>query len=668
MLTWGSFVPRSPSSRSLRCASRLPSLHPSSLASPSPPALSPETRVRPAARPTAVSPLASACAPCPEPPPSAQHTTPSPSRDSAAPHDFLSDEAWLASLPPARPPQGELERISSRLRADRFEAGLALVPNVEDSPYLSIPDEIRHGFDLGISGPVLRPFFPENAQMTPLEVRAIDKAIEDDLSLGRLAGPYEKDDLMASTGLAFRSNPLSVVKKETPEGAPQKFRLVENLSFPYEPVDGVTSVNAALNSADFPSRWTKLSTFIDLVRRLPPGSQVLVADLEKAFRQLSIRPEQRPHHALFWRGRVFFRLTPSFGGCTTPGVFGRSVDCTLDMSEARFECLITSNIVDDLLFARFPPPGSVSPPVSPSTSDVVEFVEDLGWILNKDPGKFQDWRRVFIFGGLGFDLDREVVFLPPKKAAKYAARVSAFLEGGASASRTVKDVMTVLGTLMYVATAFPPLRPCLSHLLAFRRSFPHDASPFVRHKLPRTVRKELGDWQVLLVGASAVRPLEASFRLPSNFANSVTWTDASEYGLGVVIDNIWSISRPLASPWAEVAGAPGGIVSAEGWAVELGLAAWAVAGVEDCGLAFATDNAGVVGAWQRGRSSNRFLNRSIARILAFCSHHSTFLSLSYIHTSANPADAPSRGVATPHLSPFPRVIPPSPGTPGALPP
>ncbi|GAA5918579.1 hypothetical protein JCM1841_002258 [Sporobolomyces salmonicolor] len=567
----------------------------------------------------------------------------------ASPTTGEADLSFLDALFGPKPPLEELYHNPSNLNACAFEKYLARLPHVEASPYRSIPVQIRQGFHLGICFPVVEPYFPPNAEMTDAEVEAVDDSIRKDVAKRRLAGPYNPAFLAATLGIYFRSSPLSCRLKYTPPGKPQKRRLIENLSFPYQPsAGGTTSVNSNLDSTEFPSRWTKLATLLDALRRLPAASTVMVTDLTDAFKQLPIHPSQRPHHGIVWRGALFFRKTPSFGGRTTPGTFCNVVDCVLDILEALFPTIFTSNIVDDLLFARFGDP--------PTPSDAIFAVlRELGVEWSEE--KTQPWSRRFKFGGVWIDLEEMTVELDREKREKYALKLERFTEGRAHGAKRLDEVLSMMGTLLYVCEIIPSRRPRLHAFLCWRRRYP--ASPMSARHLTRSVLDELDDWLQFLRGPNEIK---ASFALPPRISNHSFFTDASTSGLGVVVDGRYAVAYSLSPRWARYAAEPGQIAAAEAWAVEIVgsiVEAWDLA---DVAVFVGVDNTNVVNGFAKGRAANRLVNNAIRRLSDAMQLRNVVLFLRYVNTKKNPADAVSRGFIDDRLSPLPFRIQPPPGT------
>lgn len=112
----------------------------------------------------------------------------------------------------------------------------------------------------------------------------------------------------------------------------------------------------------------------------------------------------------------------------------------------------------------------------------------------------------------------------------------------------------------------------------------------------------------------------------------------------------WGIGLVLAGEWDHWRLRPGwksdgrDIGWAEMVAVELGLLALAEAGVSNAHIVLHSDNKGVVGALDAGKSRGAQANRVLQRIVALMMKLDVWLTLEWVASAANPADAPSRGL------------------------
>ncbi|GAA5909989.1 hypothetical protein JCM5296_004373 [Sporobolomyces johnsonii] len=599
----------------------------------------------------------------PVPLPNRPRTPPSPFLSAAppagpappTPPGACSDSAFIASLPTPDDPLIEVFDICTPLRADIWANALTALPNFSSSPYTNIASQIHHGFSLGLPDHVSQTFVPENDRMTPSEVLAVDEDVREAIASRRLAGPYTVAEVEGQIG-PIHCNRLSTRAKYTPPGFPAKIRLIDNLSYPYDPSpSGVVSRNSLINKEDFPARWIRFRSLLDATRRFDPDAEVMVTDLTKAFCQLPLQPSQRLHHGIWWRGRVFFRKVPSFGGRSTPGVFCNMVDATLDLLEHHVDGIFATNCVDDLLFARSRRRDHIT------LDSIISFLNTLGWETSTD--KTQPFGRRYKFMGVVFDLDEGTMELDKDKREKYALRIETFLQQGEAKATGVQleAVLKLLGTLLYVAEIIPERRSKMIALLTLRKKYNNNR--YLRLHTSRALRDELGDWLSLLRSPS---PLKASFRLPPTISDHQFFTDAEPKALGVVIDNRTAERFLLTPAAAEAAARPGGIAAPEAWAVEAALAMVCKLEWTDTAVVCFCDNMVVVLGWRKGRSANALVNRSISRMQAICNERRILFHLEYIHTSLNPADAVSRGTIAPHLRPFPLPIPPPPGTQGGI--
>ncbi|KAE8234960.1 hypothetical protein A4X13_0g9674, partial [Tilletia indica] len=81
----------------------------------------------------------------------------------------------------------------------------------------------------------------------------------------------------------------------------------------------------------------------------------------------------------------------------------------------------------------------------------------------------------------------------------------------------------------------------------------------------------------------------------------------------------------------------------EAWAYELGVRLAIAAGARDCLLVINVDNQGVVFGVRRGRSRNFLANQAIGRAAEIALAANVEVSIRYVRSADNLADAPSRG-------------------------
>ncbi|GAA5955827.1 hypothetical protein JCM8115_004334 [Rhodotorula mucilaginosa] len=568
------------------------------------------------------------------------------------------DLQWLASLPKPPPVQTALHQITTPLHAVSWKGLIEqLSRSRERIPrYERIPDQIKDGFFLGIEGPPVTTFVAPNAMSAIEHASVLDKEIKLEVENGWLVGPYTKEQLEEGIPGHFQTSPLGVVEKDVAEGAPKKYRIIENLSYPYKPLpEGTTSVNSRLDAQDMPCEWLQLRTLIDLMRRLGPESQVLVTDMTAAFRQLPIAPSQRPHLCVSWRGGIFVRTVPSFGGKTTPAVFGNVVDALTDIVQMECRGILMDHIVDDLLVVDMNGDGD--------RLKLDDLLEELG--VRTSAEKTQLWCRKVKFAGLWWDLDRRTIQLDAAKARKYAKRfeplVTAMDEStGVVGKVTKKEVLKALGTIFYVCEFVPTHRADAFHLLSVVRGFTKTANSFVKHHLGYKAWQEAVRWKARF---ETEVPMHGSLDLPHTFHHTPLWSDACEEGIGIVYGSRAAAFARLSPKWSKIVSEPGGIVIAEAWALEW-LVELAIAfGIRDEGLKIGCDNLGVVGAWRKGRcSTNALVNRAIQRTALRAAEHGLFVVVTFVSTDANPADEVSRGRGLDKYQPAPEALPPARGS------
>ena len=154
----------------------------------------------------------------------------------------------------------ERARIITPFCANTFESELRRHNLLHKYP--SLPDNLRNGFRIGSFPRLPFSITPQNHSSSFEHFDFISTYIHEQVTIGRMSGPFSREELEVLFDGPFISSPLSVVAKA---GDPAKLRLVQNCSFPA--FDGF-SVNDFIDAADFPTTWGTASVVAQIVRGL----------------------------------------------------------------------------------------------------------------------------------------------------------------------------------------------------------------------------------------------------------------------------------------------------------------------------------------------------------------------------------------------------------------
>ena len=147
------------------------------------------------------------------------------------------------------------------LVADQWDINLCITRL--HTKYPQIPEYIQHSAHAGIPQ-IHCSHTPPNNQSTEIIADIFNEMIKSEFDKGRYLGPFSQEELEDEIG-PFQSSPLSLVPKA---GKPGKFHLIQNLSHPHTN-HPVPSINALLNSDNFPCTWGTFRTVCTLIRNLP---------------------------------------------------------------------------------------------------------------------------------------------------------------------------------------------------------------------------------------------------------------------------------------------------------------------------------------------------------------------------------------------------------------
>jgi hypothetical protein len=140
----------------------------------------------------------------------------------------------------------------------------------------------------------------------------------------------------------------------------------------------------------------------------------------------------------------------------------------------------------------------------------------------------------------------------------------------------------------------------------------------------------------------ALSPPWCGFRFAGSQLQSpdIVHVDASDWGIGLVVNNRWRAWK-LVDSWK---GEGRSIGWAEIVAVELAVGVFVRLRKRDVSILIWSDNAGVVGAFRAQCSRNPEQNASLRRTLLLTNDSNIHLRFLWVALAVNLADGPSRGV------------------------
>lgn len=358
-------------------------------------------------------------------------------------------------------------------------------------------------------------FFTNHASSL-LDPDFISSYIASEQAAGRYSEAYTPDALESIIG-PFRTSPLGLV----PKPHSSKLRLVQDMSFPRNDPN-ITSVNAGVNSDDFPTSWGTFDSTAELILSLPPGCVAATFDISAAYRLTPVHPSQQHALCIFWNGLVYVDRAVMFGLTSSAGVFGAVVDMLVAIyGTANFGLI--QKWVDDFLAIRLPHQSWTE----------TEFMDLTGYFgVPWSIEKLHPFSSIQRYIGFDWNLERKSVALPKEKLRAMQLLVKEWQHPGASFS--AREAASLHGKLVHVSCIFPLIRPFLRSISLFSQNF---TSPRAKLHATSSVQHDLSWIHFLLHQLPNAVPLMNQELVDLNW-----WGDAStSFGIGVVLGKFFAV-------------------------------------------------------------------------------------------------------------------------------
>jgi hypothetical protein len=464
--------------------------------------------------------------------------------------------------------------------------------------------------------------------------------INKEMAAGRYSEPFNPTTLTSLIG-HYSCSPLGISEHNG------KLRVIQDHSFPRNDPNKA-SINSMIDTSAFEYDWASFSQCYLYVANAPPGTQASVFDVEGAFRNMPIAPEDRKYVAVCHNELVHLDGACSFGSSSSPGIFDRAADAIV----AIFRFLLIYYLlrwVDDFIFFRQPRILSPSGPWSYSYDEslIWSTAKELGWPWSVK--KHIPFAHTFPYIGFVWDLDNKTVRIPKEKCEKFLSRLEQWTAGHMVSKR---ECDVIVGSLNHCTNVLPDGRNHLPSFYRLSASFSRASSTFVKHRIPADVAEDVSWWRNQL----STDPCISRIITPPSPLTSQIFVDAStSWGIGFYLDGHW-LAWELLPGWKSEGRDIGW---AEMVAVELAVLVLIHAQFRNCHLVLRSDNQGVVGALSGGKSRNPQQNAVLRRIVSLFREADIWLSIEWVSTDDNLADKPSRGLFPPLHNIF-SPIPPLP--------
>ena len=157
-----------------------------------------------------------------------------------------------------------------------------------------------------------------------------------EVALGRIAGPFSSSPLEN-----FKSTPLALREKSTPG----KFRLLHNLSFPYNE----KAVNLNIPKYNSTLQFASIEDAVATIAK-SPGAFLAKADIAEAFRLLPLSPSCYNLTGFHLEGNFFFDKCLPMGASSACKIFERFSSSLKFILLNHYNVPNVIKVLDDFLF------------------------------------------------------------------------------------------------------------------------------------------------------------------------------------------------------------------------------------------------------------------------------------------------------------------------------
>ena len=329
----------------------------------------------------------------------------------------------------------------SPLSVAEFSRELAGHPDQTAVSY--VLDGLSNGFRLGFHPTRRLKSAKRNKPSAWQHASVIDDYLANEVALHRVVGPFASPPLPNLHVSSF-----GVIPKK---GQPGKWRLITDLSSPRG-----ASVNDGINAEEFSMHYIKVDQIIRMVSQYGPGALMAKFDVEAAYRNIAVHPDDHFLLGMKWRGKYFVDLALPFGLRSAPFIFNSVAEMVEWILLNRHHLSDLLHYLDDFITAG--PPNSTQ--CSHNLLTAQSVCRKLGLPLH--PGKCVGPATCLVVLGIELDSLEQSARLPEDKLAAVRELISSW-RGRGWCSRT--QLESLIGHLHHAAKVVWPGRTFLRRMI-----------------------------------------------------------------------------------------------------------------------------------------------------------------------------------------------------------
>lgn len=536
---------------------------------------------------------------------------------------FMDD---LTALQRRRPPRGtgevpeEVNIVSTPLVVSEWRRCLSNHPDREFVDYIlrGLEEGFRLGFNYAECTPVSAKSNMQSATGRPV---VIDNYLAKEVGLGRVVGPLIQDQFpevhVSRFGLVPKNH------------QPDKWRLIVDLSHP-----AGASVNDGIDPELCSLQYTSVAEAVQQVLALGPGAQMAKFDVESAYRNIPVHPEDRRLLGMSWKEQLYVDTALPFGLRSAPKIFSSVADALQWILAS--QGVSSLHYLDD--FIIFGPPDSQKCQLALEKALQICKLLGVPIAVHKTEGP----AVVIIFLGIEIDSVKGVIRLPGEKLRRLQREIRLW-KGRRTCTK--RELLSLIGQLQHACCVVKSGRTFLRRMISLStvvEKLHH------RIRLNKGFKSDLQWWSCFLPAWNGASILSSVVR--SSFGAVLTSDASGSWGCGAFTDlgEWFQIEWP--ESWAGVH-----ITVKELLPIVVGVAVW---GSRWAGktVQCLCDNAAVVSIINSGTAKCELVMHLMRCLFFFLAHHNVILVGEHIPGVDNgAADALSRDRLSSFMSQVPQA-------------